>query len=139
MKKKEIIFVQECGTYTNQILVLIGCQDKNKLFKYLKKIKTKADFAKWVLQDFDNWKEDIKNKNIGQFCYNNQVEGTVLVMQHYEDSWEYWEVLMHEIHHVVQYLAEGKGMLKEIEAQAYLFEFLFRSIRRKIQGVDKIL
>lgn len=137
-KKKEIIFVQEYGTYTNQLLVLVGIEDKKKIFDYLKKVKAEAGFSKWVLEDFDGWKEDIKKKNMALFCRNDTVEGTVLVLRSYEDTWEYWECLMHEIHHIVQHLAKIKGMFEEVEAQAYLFEFLFRSIRRKLQGVDKI-
>lgn len=138
MKKKEIIFTQKYGTYPDQLLVLIGIEDKKKIFAYLKKIKAKVDFSKWVLEDFDNWKESIKEKNMGLFCWNGIVEGTVLVLRPYEDTWEYWECLMHEIHHVVQHLAKTKGMYEELEAQAYLFVFLFRAIRRKLQGKDKI-
>ena len=96
------------------------------------------DFSKWVLKDFSDWEENIKNKNKGLFCWNEMVEGCVLLLRPYQDAWEYWETLMHEIQHIVQYLAKCKGMNDEPEAQAYLFEFLFRSIRRKLQGTDKI-
>jgi hypothetical protein len=48
-----------------------------------------------------------------------------------------WEVLMHELHHYVNFLSRHVGLEVEIEAQASLQEYLFRSIRRKLQGIDK--
>ncbi len=135
---KKTIFVQSYGTYTNEILVIVGIKDKKKVFQYLKKIKAKVDFSKWVLTDFDDWKESVGGKHKGLFCWNEKVNGAVLVLRETDDSWEYWEVLMHECHHIVQHLAKTKGMYDEAEAQAYLFEFLFHSLRRKLQGIDKI-
>ena len=137
-KNKEMMFVQTCETYQNEILVLVGATDKNKLFRYLKKIKARADFSLWVLEDFSDWEKNIKSEKKGLFCWNKNVEGLVLFLRPLKNDWEYWETLMHEIQHIVQHLAKCKGMNDEPEAQAYLFEFLFRSIRRKLQGTDKI-
>ena len=39
-----MMFVQTCGNISNEILVLVGA-DKNKLFRYLKKTKVRADFS----------------------------------------------------------------------------------------------
>lgn len=136
---KKAIFVQKYGTYTNEMVVIAGVTDKKEVFRYLKKIKAKPKFSKWLLENFDDWTDCLKNKNKGLFCYNDIIgEGTVLLLRSPDDSWEYWEVLMHEIHHTVQHLAKTKMMFEEVEAQAYLFEFLFHSIRRKLRGVDKI-
>lgn len=136
-KPKPIMFVQDFGTYTNEILVLCGVTDKKELLKYLKKVKAKFEFSKWVLEDFDGWKKDIEKKHLAQFCFNNEIQGGVLMLRPMEDCWNYWEVLMHEVHHIVQNLAKQKGMFEELEAQAYLFEYLFKSIRRILMGVDK--
>lgn len=136
-KRKPLIFVQDFGTYTNEMLVLVGVENKKEVFTYLKRIKAKVDFSKWVLEDFDSWKERIEEKKQkGLFCWNDEVEGTVLLLRPFEDTWEYWEVLLHEIHHAVDYLVKNNLMEKEIEAQAYLFEYLFRSIRRKLQRIE---
>ena len=110
---------------------------RTQALHFLKQRKIKVDFSKWVLSDFDDFNEILK-KNLGLFCWNDAVQGTVLVLRPFEDKWEYLEVLMHEIHHVVQHFAKRKKMFEEIEAQAYLFEHLFRSIRRKLQGTDKV-
>jgi len=135
---KELMFIQEYGTYTNQMLVIVGVSDKKKVFRFLKKNRVNVDFSKWVLEDFSDWKENIDKKLEGMFCWKNGVGGVVLILRPPNDSWEYWEVLMHEIHHAVQHLAKQKDMFEELEAQAYLFEHLFRSIRKKLQGIDKI-
>lgn len=135
---KDTTFVQDYGTYSNEILVIVGEQNKKELFKYLKKIKAIKEFSKWVLENLDEWNKSIKDKNKGQFCYDDGVNGTVLMLRSTHDSWEYWEILMHECHHIVQHLAKRKGMFEEVEAQAYLQEFLFRSIRRKLMCIDKI-
>ena len=140
MKKlpKELIFTQDFGTYTTQMLVVVGVTDKQKVFRYLKKVKASVDFSKWMLTDFDDLKESITKKNLGLFCWNYKVEGIVLMLREPVDSWNYWEILMHETHHVVQWFAKQKGMFEEPEGQAYLFEYLFHSIRRKLQGIDPI-
>lgn len=124
MNKKPKIFTQDCGAYTNEILVLCGVEDKKQIFKYLKKVRAKVDFSKWVLENFDDWKNDIKGKRLAQVCW--------------EDKEDIGKVLMHEIHHIVLLLAKQKGFLEELENQAYLFEYLFHSIRRKLSGVDEI-
>ena len=60
----------------------------------------------------------------------------LLLLRKVRDDWDYWEILLHETHHITWYLAEGKMFQKEMEAQAYLQEYLFHAIRRKIMGID---
>lgn len=140
---KTRIFVETIDPYESEMLVMVGQTDKKEVYRYLKKIGANVGFTKWVLTDFDDWKEDMKKKNKGQFCWNDNVGGTgkygvVLLLRAFEDSWDYWGVLIHELHHAVQRLASQKGFLNEPENQAYLQEHLFRSIRRKLQGPDPI-
>lgn len=132
------MFIQDYGTYRNEILVMAGITDKQEVYKYLKKNRVKPDISKWILNDFNEWKEAIEKKQKGLFCWNEECSGTVLFLRSFEDTWDYWEVLMHEAHHIVHQMASAKMMLKEMDAQAYLFEYLFHSIRRKLQGIDKI-
>ena len=141
MKRKRIkkpkIFVQECGSYSNQILVLCGAS-KMETFKFLKKMKAEVGFSKWVLEDYSEWNQTISDRNDGMFCYNTKIKnsGTVLVIKPIQGDgdWHYWETLMHEIHHIVFYLSTQKSFKDETENQAYLFDYLFRNIRRKLQG-----
>ena len=135
MKKKTKIFTQNCGTYSDQILVICGAT-KKETYAYLKKVKANVDFTEWVLNDFSDWENRTKKQNYALFCWHEEVEGCVLFLKPLKDSWEYWETLMHECHHVTFHLAKKKMFQDEIENQAYLFEYLFRSIRRKICGLD---
>lgn len=45
-------------------------------------------------------------------------------------DWYFWEVLNHEISHLVFYLARHYGFTDETEYQATLHESLFRNFRR---------
>lgn len=136
-KPKKFIFIQDYGTYRNEILVMSGITDKQEVFKFLKKNRVIPAISKWILTDFNEWKEAIEKKQKGLFCWNEDCNGTVLFLRSPEDSWDYWEVLMHECHHIVQQMCSEKMMLKEMDAQAYLFEYLFHNIRRKLAGYDR--
>jgi hypothetical protein len=137
---KDKMFIQSFGTYSDEIFVIIGIHDKRQILKYLKKIKALFPFSKWVLESIDEWNTSLKDTNKGQLCWNDSKDtcGCVLMLRTPVDTWDYWEVLMHECHHAVQHIAKRKGFLEEAENQAYLQEFLFHSLRRKLQGVDSV-
>ena len=81
--------------------------------------------------------EHIKQDYGGVF-YNDE-SNHVFLMQFgkWSDSWEFWEKLIHEIHHVVQRLEKSKKIQNEDEFQAYTAEYLFHHIRRKLMGIEK--
>jgi hypothetical protein len=134
VKIKPITFVQDCGTYSDQILVAIGVP-YSQIIAYTKEIKAKKDAQEWFLKD-ENLKKGYEI-NKGIYAWDNVSEASFLGMEKFkEDSWEMWECLMHEIHHAVHHiLIQKKKMVDEVEAQAYLQEYLFRQIRRKIQRI----
>ena len=134
---KPCIFTQDYGTYSDEILVVSGITDKKKVFAYLKKIHALVPFSKWILTDWDEFQEKLK-KNKGLFCWNTEVSGTVLFLQQCGDAWDFWTTLLHETNHIVFQIAHRKGMKDEMEAQAYLQEYLFNSIRRKLLGLDPL-
>ena len=135
--KKPIIFVQDCGTYSNEILVCAGGTKDDLLF-YVKdkKNKVKKEFAEWLKTDDKIYR--IKETNPALFAWDNSIQGHLLWLGPYDDCWEFWEALLHETAHIVQKIARDKLMSEEDEARAYLQEFLFKSIRRKLQGTDPI-
>lgn len=135
--KKPKIFTQGMGTYADQLLVICGAS-KKEVFSFLKKGKASVKFSEWVLNDFSHWEESIKNRVKGLFCFNDEIQGAVLFIGPVDDDWGYWQILMHEIHHVVFKISHQKAFVDEIEAQAYLFEFLFKEIRRKMMGLEPI-
>jgi hypothetical protein len=59
--------------------------------------------------------------------------GIVMVLRPYEETWSYWETLIHETHHVVYAVAHRRGLVEEREAQAHLQAWLFRTIRHRLQ------
>lgn len=60
----------------------------------------------------------------------------VLRLRPFQDSWQWWETLIHELNHLVDGMAEAQAFEKEWEAKAYLQEYLFHEIRRKCMGLD---
>ena len=130
-----MLFIQDCGTYSNEILVGIGV-NKKEVLVFAKKKRFKKDVIKWIEEDEDIFK--IKELNKGLFCYNDKAGCSILLLNPYSECWDYWETLIHEISHIVHKITKDKMMLHEDEAKAYLSDFLFRKIRRKIQGVDSI-
>ena len=56
-----------------------------------------------------NGKKLVK-ENKGLFCFNEDVQGSVLYLCKPEDTWDYWTTLMHEIHHIVHFQAKKKMM-----------------------------
>lgn len=131
------IFVQECNPYEQDVLVAVDATKKD-VMKFFAHKHANPIFTKWIKGNYDELKDLIKNKNAG-FVWNDEVPGAwILFLKPLKDNWEYWETLMHEVHHIVLKLAKDKWMLEETEAQAYIFEYIFRSICRKLQGVDPI-
>ena len=134
-KKNPIIFIQPIDPYKTD--ALIACDiSQEEIVKWLKKQKVRKDFLDWVETDKNTF--EVLEKNMAIFCWNEKIRGNMIILKNYKDSWEFWETLMHEIHHLVFEMSKRKMMLEEMEAQAYLFEHLFHSIRRKLRKIDKI-
>lgn len=131
-KMRKIIFVQDYGTHTDQLLVCVGVSNK-EIIAYCKNKKNKIvpEFADWVEKTID---EKTIEKNKGTFAWNDNMNGTVLHLKKNEDTWDFWETLIHELHHAVEHFRVKKAMQDEPEALAYQQEYLFRSIRKKLQS-----
>lgn len=126
--KKPIIFIQDYGTYAHDILVAAGATRK-EIIAFSKKNKCKKDFIEWLEKDERMF--ELSKTEKGLFCWSDA--GKLLLLRTVKDDWEYWECVMHEVHHATHHLAKRNMMEDEMEGQAYLFEFLFRSIRKKLQ------
>lgn len=135
-KKNKFIFTQDCGILSNEIFVCAGA--------------TKEEVLMFVKDKKNNFKKDIKNHIEKLKCWellNDNNEALVsyddnlifMLLKKVENNWTYWETLLHETHHIVEIIARQKMAQDEMELKAYLQGYLFRNIRRKLQGVDKIL
>ena len=132
-KQKPIVFLQDTGIYSNEIVLSFGAS-KEEILKYLKSHKIKKEAIEWIEKDENLFKIFSENNACLAFDRGRMIG----LFKHFEDTWEFWETLIHELHHAVNYLTENKRMEKEVEAQAYLQEYLFRSIRRKLQKTDPL-
>lgn len=133
-KKKRIkafAFVQEWGLFPDETLVVVGADTKEEIIRLANKARAGKPFM-GNIKDADLPSEPFFIR------FENGTKGSILRLPKYEDTWTFWETLIHELHHAVQFtLAKGRGMDEEPEGLAYSQEILFRKIRRKLQGIEK--
>lgn len=129
-KIKKFAYIQNWGTYDQETLVCVGMSPE-EILAYAKKHK----FNKQTIKNFENEIPKL-NKLYQGGCAITCVSGntTCLILRNYEDTWSYWETLMHECYHLVYHVFGRNLMSTEEEAFAYQLEFMFRSIRRKLQN-----
>lgn len=65
---------------------------------------------------------------------DNTNEPYLFYIKDMKKDWYFWEVLNHEINHLVFYLSRYYGFVDETEFQATLQESLFRNFRKIIQN-----
>lgn len=125
MKNKPFIYIQDVDIYNTDIIVSVDL-DKKTLKRFLDKQKIKKALKKELLED----------DNIFQVPQGMAIRfesgGYMLLLVDYKDKWEFWETLMHECSHIVDFMAQQRSFVFETEARAYLHEYLFRNIRRRI-------
>ena len=132
--KKKQIFIQDCGIFRHEFVVATG-YTVDEISEWAKKQKIKGeylDFLKGI--ETDAIQSGILT---GQLNYDNKLQRMALVTKEFVNEWEYWEIILHEITHATQQITLWNFLQGEHECQAYLTEYLFRNIRRKLQGVDK--
>lgn len=141
MKNKLKVFSQDIAPYRKEILVSIGAETKDILDYVNKKCtkQAKKDFPEIIKQHrdlFDRVKTE-KNGYALHFVKDGR-SYLILLLRKFEDTWVYWETLLHELSHIIDWVVEDCMLEKETEARAYLHEHLFNRIRRKLQGTDKL-
>ena len=135
MKKKvkaRKMFVQPIHPYRHELLVCAGMSMK----EVVKKVDDK-ECADWIRKG-EYMFQNIESKKQAGYTAFHQDKGYIMVLlQPVNDKWEYWECLIHELSHVVDDISSMKMLQEEGEARAYLQEWLFREIRRKLTGIEK--
>lgn len=139
MKKKlgkKVLFVQDCGTLSDEFFVAIGCSYDEIIIgaKKLGAIKTFFDSMKDAKEN--GYEEHEKNDAGGVFFNNESNHVFLMRFKEWSDSWDFWEKLIHETHHVVQRLEKSKKIHNEDEFRAYTAEYIFHHIRRKLMGIE---
>lgn len=123
-------FIQDWGSYQNDTLVYVG-YGKEEIKKDLQKYQDSATvISNLETVDFDGFRGLVITDRAK----------TLLVLSKWDGGWEYLEVLIHEIHHLVyMVMVKNKMMEDEMEAQAYQQEYMFRQIRQKLNKKLEIL
>lgn len=132
-RKPKQSWCQSTGQWNKEIFVCTGFNAK-EILKGIKRIGAKDWFLTYAEGQLVTWQKLIDGGCA--FVAREPVHGAyVMRLRPYSDSWDFWEVLIHELNHLVDYMAEGQAFEGETEAKAYLIEHLFHEIRRKLQGV----
>ena len=142
MKKraKKFIFFQSIPPYRSEVLVCAGITLEETKAYAKKEVAPvyKKEYLEWLDSHEEQFELIAKKKMLGFSLIRRETGDLLLILEDYRDEWWYWECLIHELHHLVEYISEMKMLDGEIEAKAYLQEWLFHSIRRKLQKVDKL-
>jgi len=125
------IFVVEMAPYKEQLLVVIG-RGRKRVLQYLRDLEADKRFVTMVGEDM----ESPPPRAQAFVSVREGVPGTLMVMPErgYDGDWE--KTLVHELHHVVFFLAQKLGMTEEYEAQAHLMEWLFAEVMRRLIKED---
>lgn len=127
MKKK--IFIIDCGTYTNEVLVAVN-QKYDEIIKYLKEDRQVSDKNVKEFSESKDYIEKTTKSNPGFVIYFDS--GFMLLWLKLKRlDWRFYEVLLHECSHIVNFVFREKK-INDDEAFAYQLEFIFKTIRQKI-------
>lgn len=128
---KKNIFIQDYGIFYNEFVVCTGISAE-ELKKYAKAEKLNKNFFKCIFDDGEYQKPE----KLMAYTYSNAESNIVYLVSFpdFEDTWDFWNHVLHEVVHVVQANERRSGLFKEDEARAYLTEYLFTNIRRKLMS-----
>lgn len=128
---KKNIFIQDSGIFYNEFVVCTGISAE-ELKKYAKAEKLNKNFFKVIFDDGEYQKPEQRMA----YTYSNAKSNIVYLVSFpdFEDTWDFWRYVLHEVVHVVQANERKHGLFEEDEARAYLTEYLFTNIRRKLMS-----
>lgn len=130
--KQPIVFKQSLGElFHDEITVAVGASHSD-IVAFAKKNRYRAELQDFIKNNPDGLVLDAGDS--GYFTYAPDVRATFLILKPYVNDWDFWETLLHELNHAVFRFARIKSFEEETELQARLQTFLFRDIRRKLQG-----
>ena len=125
------------GDVFGDIMTVCVGANHGEILTFAKKHNYRKELLEYIKENPEDY-DLISSGDKGRFIYNHKIRFLFLVLEHYEDNWDFWENLLHEIHHAVFRFAQIKSFEKETELQARLFEHLFRDIRKKLQGYKPV-
>lgn len=130
-KPKKDIFIEDCGIFKNDILVCVNVSYED-ILQFAKKKKLFNPVIEYLTKQQDIIKQLVSEK-LGFVFELGPIKAYLLWFKEYDyKKWEDIERLLHEIYHLVDFVARQKSFENEMEAKAYLFEDLFSKIRWRL-------
>lgn len=125
-------FTQDYGTYAGTMYVFVGGKHAD-IIAYLKK-KTKLHPKRIKrLEENEHFKKDVDQNRDSLFWLFYNADSIV-----YFDQLPKMSTLCHELVHAIDDISEYRGFKDSTEARAYLFEYLFNHLKRKLwQKISK--
>lgn len=133
-KLKPQIFILHLDIWNTDILVVVGVT-LAKFKNYLIKIKLEDDKRNQMIASYTDFLEGNFGGEANQTVGEKGIPFYTIFLSEPEDIWRFYEIIIHETNHMTKFLMNYKGAQREIEANAYTQEAMFRLIRRKLQGV----
>lgn len=140
MKKKPIkkkLFFLNVPIYEREICVIVGMTHE-EVIASAKKQKCTKSFMKALDDDqVKEFCESICEKDgvLGAAYRINDQKFFLFVRPHSND-WEYLDILNHECFHLTQFMGHRLKLWDDVEAPAYLHQWLFKKLRRTLAGLE---
>lgn len=129
-KPKEIFKFISIGMY--DLGLIVACLDKPENIHKMLNMKANKEASDWLKDSVSDFQMPLLGDG-GALIFNPETKKPlILYMKNKERTWEFWDTLIHETHHLVYVTSEFIGFKSEIEHQAYFMETVFRQIRRII-------
>jgi len=111
------------------VLIIVGARSKEDVRVQFKKQHVNFKTSeKWLGSSHLDW---LLKQEAGSIHQNEDL-CVIYLFKEWKDT-PYWQkVLVHEVSHMVDSIAEAKNLDKETEARAYLSEYLFDTIRKSL-------
>ena len=124
-------FILDLEIPPQQVLVSIGMNHK-EVVKYISK-KTKDESKIQIIRDEKEIYDDLTYGKVHGFVAQDETNGALILgVREFDDNWDYWDILNHEVSHLVDIMLTQKGAGLETEFRAYSHEYIFRKIRQEL-------
>ncbi len=138
MKKTKLfkpkIFVIHLEVWKTDILIVAGVT-LAKFKNYIIKIELENNVRDKMISHYIEFLEGNFGGEALQEVGEDGVPFYIMFLAEPNESWGFYENILHETNHMTGFIMNYKGAQNEIEANAYTQEAMFRMIRRKLQGV----
>ena len=130
-KLKPACFVIELEVWEADILV-VGDIKVGELPKRLKKLEYKKDAIDRLLPIYQEFVENEKQAALSVEMYKGNNRVHAIFFKNMEDSWEFWDYVIHEANHKTLDIMTNKEATKEYEAMAFTQVTIIKKIRQTL-------